>query len=119
MEPSTHQVRLDTPCEVVFTFLMSTNDSFHGAVPSTTIDRLPAGGLVRFTYDELGARRPNRYHTITAVVSHVSTAQDGVRTIFLTQVQRIRPDGERTNRDALALYDRNVIGVEILEGFAA
>lgn len=93
-------------------------DTFFGAVDIRAIRALPLGALIRITYDELGARRANRCHTIEGVVTLITEdAERGCR-ITLAQVIRTRPSGDRTNRDRLVVDGRNVMTLDILEGMA-
>lgn len=100
---------------------MSTNpDTFFGAVDPRTLNALPIGALVEFTYDDLGARRESRYHTVRGVVRRVNESTDrGFGWVALEQVTRTRPGGVVTDRPADRLDFINIMAVTVLEGFAA
>ena len=96
----------------------TTTDTFFGAIDPRLLWALPIGALVEVTYDDLGARRASRYHTIRGVVRRVFEGPSQTTTVALAQVSRTRHDGESTTRDGLNITAHNIMTLTILETFA-
>jgi hypothetical protein len=88
-----------------------TTDTFFGAVDPRTIRDLAAGTVVTFTYDDLGARRPNRYHLVTGTVDSVN--QDAERGLYvnLTDITITRPSGDVSTRPRFNYRAANILEV--------
>lgn len=83
--------------------------TFFDAIDPRTLRALREGAVIRATYDELGARRPSGYHTITGTVTLVTEdAERGLR-ITLADVTRTRPSGDVTVRPGLVLDGRKIM----------
>lgn len=99
---------------------MSTTDTdtFFGAIDPRTVMALPAGALIQFTYDELGARRDSRYHTILGVVR--ATNKDAERGVYvsLVDITVTRPNGDTSHRDSFNYRAQNIMALTVLEAMA-